>query len=109
MQTMKKGDPILITGYESVIADMLSKEDVEAEDMSNCNTRPINTDSGWYINPADCFLVKVPKGTIIHDDLSMKVEKAIEKKGYYWAIRLETKIPKRSHGSLIRLSFQEGL
>jgi len=96
MQTMKKGDPIVITGYESVIADMLAKEEVEARDMSDRNACPIDTDSGWCINPADCFLVKVPKGTIIHDDLSMKVEKAIEKKGYYWAIRLETRIPNRS-------------
>jgi hypothetical protein len=96
MQTMKKGDPIMITGYESVIADMLSKEDVCSEDMSCQTACPIDTDSGWYISPADCFLVKVPKGTVILDDISMKVEKAIAKKGYYWEIRLETKIPKRS-------------
>lgn len=96
MQTMKKGDPIMIVGYESVVADMLASEDVDSREMSDRTARPICTTGQWYINPADCFLVKVPKGTIIMDDVSARVEKAIQKKGYVWKIVLETKIPNRS-------------
>jgi hypothetical protein len=92
MQAMKKGDAVVIVGYNSTIASMLVVDDVNSRDMSNPE-KVIETSSPWLISPGDCFLVKASS---TNDDVTSRVERAIKKKGYYWEIRLETKVPSRT-------------
>lgn len=96
MRVMKKGDPIVIVGYESTImTGIITDEGINKDDMSN----PYSTarvDNDWVISPADCFLIE--KDDLKHqvDDVRKKVLNANAKLGYYWMIELETKVPVRT-------------
>lgn len=98
MRTMKKGDPVVIIGYCSILMSAIVTENCEAKDM-NWHDSIASCDNGWVISPSDCFLVDGVKGTELYkegDPIRKKVLNAAERLGYYWKIILETKVPARS-------------
>lgn len=94
-QTIKKGDPILIVGYNSILMEGLISEDVSVTEQDNPRTIVL-VDNGWVIGSQECSLVKGSPYTKGFFPDRAKVVRAINKKGYYWQITLETVIPKKT-------------
>lgn len=98
-QVMKKGDVVAIIGYNSLLmSGLVLDEDCTPEEMTNTNV-VVNIDNGWVISPSDCELVS--KDTFVRlseygGSGRTKIERAAEKRGYYWKITLETKLPMRT-------------
>lgn len=105
MRCIKAKDVILVVGYESVIAELVSNNEVdEPSDMSSGRSiiwasnikYPKNLSEGWGIDTTDLHLVKqCPVST--KGMLTRETAKKIEKKGYHWEIRLSTIKPRRSY------------
>jgi len=93
--SIKKGDILIIYGYESILHYDKFKYDVEPKEMRLRRTIEF-TKRDWCICPSDCTHVPIDAGvTHIGDGLPRSYEKEILKRGHYWLIELEVKRPKR--------------
>jgi hypothetical protein len=96
LRCVKKGDPIVMYGYDSTITSGLATADVSPREMRDPNAILALKGSGdWHINPRDLFyLPRLPETEGEHIlEASPAVERAFKRKGYAWYIQLVVKRP----------------
>lgn len=96
MKRVKKGDVILVIGYESVLAALQSNDDVDSDAEMRDSKFPIIMAGNWGICPGDLFYCKVDPNIEYIGDVPKKLQARIDKLGYWWEVRLKTIVPRRS-------------
>lgn len=86
---IKEGDPIVVIGYDALIASMIALED--AEDLQTV----LHT-NGWGIIPGDCHFVKSKKIKNAWESPPKSIQKVIDQKSYHWMICLEAVPPRKA-------------
>lgn len=97
MQKLKKGDVILVVGYESILATLSSNEDVEHASMMRDSDCVIMA-GDWGISPGDLFLCKQGERqpNRVCGNIPKKLRSKIDNRGYWWEVRLKTERPRRT-------------